>query len=92
MTLTLFKEGKSIEEIAEIRTLAVSTIENHLALFIGMELSIEEFLTKEDLEIITPVIQPFLEAENPPFRIIFDKLGGKYSFGQLRMAFNHCKH
>ena len=92
MTLMLFKEGKSIEEIAAMRTLAVSTIENHLASFIGMELSIEQFLKKEDLDAIMPVIQPFLEEKNPPFRLIFDRLGGKYSFGQLRMAFNHCLH
>ena len=91
MTLTLFKEGKSIDEIAVIRTLAVSTIEGHLASFIGMELSIEEFLTKEDLEIITPVVQAFLEVENPPFGLIFDKLDKKYSFGKIRMAFNHLQ-
>jgi len=89
MTLMLFKEGKSIEEIAAMRTLAVSTIESHLASFIGMELSIEQFLKKEDLDAIMPVIQPFLDDKNPPFRLIFDRLGGKYSFGQLRMAFNY---
>ena len=89
MTLLLFKEGKSIEEIAAMRTLAVSTIESHLASFIGMELSIEQFLKQEDLDAIMPVIQPFLEEKNPPFRLIFDRLGGKYGFGQLRMAFNH---
>ena len=89
MTLALFKEGKSIEEIATIRTLAASTIEGHLASFIGMELSIEEFLTKEDLETIAPAVQPFLEAENPPFKLIFDRLEGKYSFGKIRMAFNY---
>lgn len=89
MTLVLFKEGKSIEEIASIRTLAVSTIESHLASFIGMELSIEQFLKKEDLDIIAPVVQPFLNDINPPFKLIFDRLGRKYSFGQLRMAFNH---
>ena len=89
MTLMLFKEGKSIEEIAAMRTLAVSTIEGHLASFIGMELSIEQFLKQEDLDAIMPVIQPFLEEKNPPFRLIFDRLGGKYSFGQLRMAFNY---
>jgi len=91
MTLMLFKEGKSIEEIAAMRTLAVSTIEGHLASFIGMELSIDQFLKKEELEIIVPVIQPFLNEKNPPFRLIFDNLGEKYTFGQIRMVFNHCK-
>jgi len=89
MTLTLFKEGKSIEEIAAIRTLATSTIESHLASFIGMELSIEQFLKKEDLDAIMPVLQPFLNEKNPPFKLIFDRLGRKYSFGQLHMAFNY---
>jgi len=90
MTLALFKEGKSIEEIATMRTLAISTIESHLASFVGMELSIEQFLTEEDLNTIMPVLQPFLNEKNPPFGLIFDKLKKKYSFGMLRMAFNHC--
>ena len=89
MSLTLFKEGKSIDEIAQIRTFTASTIENHLASSIGTELSIEDFLSKEDLEIIAPVVRPFLETENPSFKLIFDELEGKYSYGKIRMAFNH---
>jgi len=91
MSLMLFKEGKSIEEIAAMRTLAVSTIEGHLASFIGMELSINQFLKQEDLDIILPVIQPLLDEKNPSFKMVFDKLGGKYTFGQIRMAFNYYK-
>ena len=91
MTLTLFKEGKSIREIATLRTLTVSTIEGHLASFIGDELSIERFLAKEDLDAMIPVITPFLNVENPPYKLIFEKLNSKYSYGQIRMVFNHLK-
>ena len=90
ISLTLFKEGKSIEEIAAVRELAVSTIEGHLSSFIGMELSIDQFLKKEDLDVIMPVIQPYLDDKNPPFRLIFDELDGNYSFGQIRMVIKHC--
>lgn len=91
MSLTMFNEGKSIGEIAALRTLAVSTIETHLASFIGTELSIDRFLSKEDLDIITPVMKPFLEADNPPFKLIVDRLNRKYSYGQVRMVYYHLR-
>jgi uncharacterized protein YpbB len=90
MTLAMYKDGLSIEEIAVQRTLAASTIETHLAAFILTgEISILEFLSPDDLNQMSPVLKPFLEVENPPFRLIMDRSGHRYSFGQLKMAFNH---
>jgi len=40
-------------------------------------------------ETIAPVVQPFLETENPSYKLIFDELEGKYSYGKIKMAFNH---
>ncbi len=92
MSLTLYKEGLSIEKIAEQRTLAVSTIEGHLASFIASgELSVEEFFSPQELEEIHPVLETFIEMEYPPFRTAVEQLKGKYTYGQLRMAFNHIK-
>ncbi len=90
MTLAMHKEGLSIEEIASQRTLASSTIETHLAVFIlSGEISALEFLSPDDLNQISPILKPFLNVENPPFKLIMENLGHRYSYGQLKMAFNH---
>jgi hypothetical protein len=88
----LYLQGRSIEEIATLRNLATSTIEAHLAFFIKTgELSVNDFLSNDDLTIILPVLKDFKEYENPPYKLFVQKLGGKYTFGQLRMAFNYLQ-
>ncbi len=48
VSLELFKEGKTIEEIAKERSMAFTTIEGHLAHFAGTgEIDIHEFVTPE---------------------------------------------
>jgi uncharacterized protein YpbB len=48
--LRLYKEGKRIEDIAKERSMAVSTIEGHLASFIPSgEVKIADFLNEIEL-------------------------------------------
>jgi hypothetical protein len=91
MTLALFNGGLSVKEIAEQRHLAVSTIESHLAEFIGKEVAVDKIFTPDELKVISAVIQPFLAQESPSFKAIFELADGKYSYGQLRMAFSYLR-
>ena len=54
VSFELFKSGKSIAEIAEIRNYAFSTIEEHLVHYVGTgELEIEGFVTPEKIALIS---------------------------------------
>ncbi len=91
ISLDLFKNGQSIEEISKERDLAISTIEGHLALFIKTgELSIDKFLSPSDLKILLPELEKYNESEIPAFKVLFDKFDKKYSYGQLKMVFNYA--
>ena len=58
VTLKLFKEGKSIEEIATIRELVVSTIESHLAKFVNEGvLDISEVINEERFKKLEPYFE-----------------------------------
>ncbi len=90
ISLEMFKNGQSIEEISKERNLTVSTIEGHLATFIKVgELSIDQFLSKDDLEVLIPKLDSYSESQIPPFKMLFEDLSYQYSYGQLKIAFNH---
>ncbi|MDR1675472.1 MAG: AAA family ATPase [Tannerella sp.] len=91
MTLALLSGGLSIEEIAVQRNLAVSTVESHLAAFLGKEVAVERFFTPAELEELGTVIRPLLEQEKPSFKAAYNRLGRKYSYGKLHMAFGYLK-
>ena len=49
----LFKEGKSISQIAEERKLSITTIEGHLAYYVGTgEIPINKFVSQEIADLI----------------------------------------
>jgi len=81
-TLRMFREGKSVAEIAALRDLTSSTIENHLA----------SFLTTGDVKITDLVtlgkiahIQKILAKEGYlPLRRLKDTLGEDYTYGEIR--------
>ena len=82
VTLSLIKEGKNIEEIAEVRDLAVGTIESHLSkLFKDDKLTIQELLSKERMDQLYPFI-----ANNSDLTItdIRPKIPFYTSFAELR--------
>ena len=90
LSLELFKNGLSIGEISKERNLAPSTIEGHLATFIKLgELPVGKFLSPDDLKILTPLLEIYDESQIPPFKILHEGLNYQYSYGQLKMAFNH---
>ena len=80
----LFKEGKSINEIASLRNLTTTTIESHLAVYIESgKINIEELVNPEILALIKPVLVDFDGKSIAPIK---EKLGTAVSYGEIRMA------
>lgn len=80
----LFKEGNSIEEIAKLRNLAVSTIEAHLAFYVRRGIiSVNELVKTEKFILIEPYTQ---NIDGNPISFIKQKLGDAVSFGEIRMV------
>jgi len=89
-TLTLFQQNQqklSLEEIAEKRGLALSTIYSHLADVIeaGM-LNIADVLDieDEDIELIERTAELLKTKEDRAFKPLFDELEGEFDYGILR--------
>ncbi len=82
-SLDMYREGKSIAEIAKERGLALSTIENHLARFIATgEVSLDDFVSLEKVHVIREAILKFSESE--ALSPIKEYLGEDYSYGEIR--------
>ncbi len=82
---TLFKEGKTVAEIAATRNLALQTIEGHLAYYVSLgEIKIEELVSREKIVII----EPALEGHDKTLGLtpIKEKLGNEISFGEIRLV------
>jgi hypothetical protein len=84
ITLKMFQEGKTVEEIVAARSLAKSTIEGHLVEFIPTgEVDIFALIPKEKLAIITKAIKENPEATSGAIRI---QIGEQYSFAEIKAA------
>jgi uncharacterized protein YpbB len=88
-TFKLYKEGKSIEEIAKQRGLVNSTIEGHLSDYIGKgELSIHDFVNEEQITKIKLAAEKVGFDKFSPIKQI---LGDAISYGQIRMVLTYLK-
>ena len=84
VTYGLAKDGLSIAEIAEKRSLTTSTIEGHIAKGIEAgEVKIDAFMEDDDRETIAMIIK---ENPNENSGFVYGKLKGEYSYGQIRMV------
>lgn len=90
-TFDMYKEGKTIEEIATARSMAISTIEGHLTTFVGTgELEVTEFVTPAELSLILKKIKELdglsgsILKENLPPEITYTKLRAVIAY-HLRM-------
>ncbi len=82
-SLLLFREGKSVEEIASIRKLAPGTIHSHLATFIESgELEIETLVKHEYIEEINRVIHQIPEFKS--LTELKEKCGEYISYSDIR--------
>lgn len=89
-SLRLYKEGKTVEQIATERGMATGTIETHLASFIPTgEIDIYTIMTKDDLHAIKLQIDKSNDFSVTSLRAFF---GDRFTFGQLRMAIAYFQH
>ena len=90
ISLELFKEGKSIRDIAESRGLAMSTIESHLATFISTgEIDILELVPETKIQ---PIINAINAAgENEGAGIVKTNLGDNFSYGEIKAVREYLK-
>lgn len=89
ISLSMFESGKSIQEIAQERNLAIGTIEGHLVSFIPSgKINIHELVSQEKMNNIEAVINQFTEATSSEIKA---KLGDEYTYGEIRAVISFMK-
>ena len=87
----LFREGLSIKEIAQSRSISESTIATHLAEFVlAGELPVTELIPQETVAELTPWIQAAIAEDNPRLAPIKEAVGERFSYSDIRLVMNHC--
>ena len=89
-TLTMFRDGMSMEQIATERKLSMATIENHLAVFVASgELDVTKIVPLHKIDKIMEAIHSLgaVSALKP----IKDMLGDDFTYGDIRLAVEHYK-
>jgi len=90
ISVDMLNSGKTVEQIAEERGLAVSTIEGHLGKAVGDgRVSIFKFMNQETVAEIVNAIHQLPEGSTS--KILYDMLKGKFGYGQLRAVMAHMK-
>jgi len=81
-TFTLYKAGKTIDEIAAERGLATTTIEGHLSYYIYTgALDVSAFVTEEKKLKIQNIVESYGAEKLSPLKEV---LGEEYSYGEIR--------
>ena len=85
----MFKGGKTIPEIARERNLATSTIEGHLAHFIGTgELQLDQVVDPKKSKVILEYIENHQVGGMGEVRTA---LGNDYSYGEIKLVIKHLE-
>ncbi len=83
-TLTLYRQGKTINEIAAGRSLTPTTIEGHLAHYVQVGIiPVGELVSREKFVLIEPAVQAFEGGSITPLK---QQLGDDISFGEIRLV------
>lgn len=87
ISYALYKDGKSIKEIAEERSLTVSTIESHLAHYVQLgEIDINNLVSEK----VVKKISKYCEINETPFlNEIKQAMGAKISYGDIKLVLAH---
>lgn len=89
-SLKLFREGKSVPEIAEERGLVSATIEGHLAHYVALgELSLENLVALEKQHEIENQLK---ENKELKLKEIKNMLGNDYSYGEIKLVLAHLEY
>lgn len=84
VSFDLYKEGKTIEAIAEERKLSKQTIESHLSYFVAEgELSVDDFVAKDKQEAIIKATELFGVIS---LKTLKENLPEEINYGEIRMV------
>ena len=87
LSLALFKENKTVTEIARLRGLAVTTIENHLTSFIVTgEVDIHELVAQEKID---PILEAIRVAGDALLSPVKENLGGAFSYLEIKAVMKY---
>lgn len=91
-TFRLYKQGKTVLQVANERQLTIQTIEGHLAHYVRYgQIKIEDLIGREKIVLIEPVVKNFAGGSITPIK---EKLGSDVSFGEIRLVLawvEHCR-
>ena len=88
-TLQLFREGKSVVEIAKIRNLSPTTIETHLAHWVkNGQIGIEQLMPREVIKQIKKAIVDYGQGGLKPIK---ERLPEEITYGQIRLVNSDLK-
>ena len=81
----MFGEGRSPDQIAQIRGLVRSTVENHLfeALQAGEKIDLDRLVSPEQYRAIDQALDKLGTDQLKP---VLEHLGPEYTYGQLRLV------
>lgn len=89
VSYNLFKDGKTIFEIAELRGFAPSTIEGHLAFYVQSgRLKVTDLVAAEKISQIIDAIKTHGDSSLGTLKVV---LGESTSYGEIRAVINHLK-
>ncbi|MDP4250408.1 MAG: helix-turn-helix domain-containing protein [Bacteroidota bacterium] len=87
ISLAMFKENKTIPEIAKLRSLSAYTVENHIVSFIGTgEINVHELVAEEKLN---PILEAIRDSGDGFIGPIKEKLGGAFSWLEIKAVMNY---
>lgn len=90
VTLDLYKEGKTIRQIAEERYITEITVEEHLGYYIGLGvLPIDEFVSTEITELISAEFEKLGDFRKGPVK---EALGDHVTWMQIRFVARHLEY
>jgi uncharacterized protein YpbB len=88
LSLQLYKEGKTILQIATERNLSYSTIEGHLAGFILTgEVEVHQLISPSKLERVLQLLKD--EKAPPASSMLKSKLDADFSYGEIKAALKY---
>lgn len=90
VSFELFKAGKTLTEIASERSMAVSTVEGHIAHFVGTgDLDVHQFVAEDKIAIIA---EYFADNNNLNLGPAKAALGEDFSYGDLRFVLKYLEY
>ncbi|MBK7131669.1 MAG: helix-turn-helix domain-containing protein [Bacteroidales bacterium] len=89
ISFDLFKEGKSVTQIAEERNLIATTIESHLAFYVGKgEIPVRRFVSQEKTDLIS---RHFGGSDDLKLGPVKEALGDQVTWSEIRFVANHIE-